>query len=131
MYSPTRKPCRPLSLGVLWTFYNISVVEYIIAHWRLPQSPIPFLPKPGGVELTVPSFGSRLVFLQPALSPPPSLGSSTRNPVFRRRDASVALCCYYSVTKSCLSPTPWTAACQASLAFTISQRCSNSCPLSQ
>ena len=37
----------------------------------------------------------------------------TRNPVFRRRDASVALCCCYSVTKSCLVSTPWTAALQA------------------
>ena len=27
--------------------------------------------------------------------------------------------------------TPWTAACQASLSFTISTACSNSCPLSQ
>ena len=36
-------------------------------------------------------------------------------------------CC--SVTQSC--PTPWIAALQASLSFTISQRCSNSCPLSQ
>ena len=38
-------------------------------------------------------------------------------------------CC--SVANSC--PTlcdPWTAACQASLSFTISQACSNSCPLS-
>ena len=30
-----------------------------------------------------------------------------------------------------LSVTPWTVACQASLSFTISQVCSNSCPLSQ
>ena len=29
------------------------------------------------------------------------------------------------------SATSWTAACQASLSFTISQSCSNSCPLSQ
>ena len=29
------------------------------------------------------------------------------------------------------SATPWTAACQASLSFTISQACSNSCPLSR
>ena len=79
VYSPTRKPCRPLSLGVLWTCYNISVVEYIIAHWRLPQSPIPFLPKPGGVELTVPSFWWRLVFLQPAPSPAPQSWKLHRN----------------------------------------------------
>ena len=40
-------------------------------------------------------------------------------------------CCCFSVTQSC--PTlciPWTAAHQASLSFTISQSCSNSCPLS-
>ena len=30
-----------------------------------------------------------------------------------------------------LFATPWTAACQASLSFTISWSCSNSCPLSQ
>ena len=30
-----------------------------------------------------------------------------------------------------LFATPWTAACQASLSFTISRSCSNSCPLSQ
>ena len=28
------------------------------------------------------------------------------------------------------SATPWTAACQASLSFTVSRACSNSCPLS-
>ena len=44
-----------------------------------------------------------------------------------RSPSSSDLCC--SVAKSCL--TPWTAACQASLSFTISWSCSNSCPSSQ
>ena len=37
---------------------------------------------------------------------------------------------FSSVTQSCLV-TPWAAACQASLSFTISGACSNSCPSSR
>ena len=41
------------------------------------------------------------------------------------------ICCLYcSVTKSCLFPIPWKGAHQAFLS-TISQICTNSCPLSQ
>ena len=36
-----------------------------------------------------------------------------------------------SLSRVQLFVTPWTAACQASLSFTISRSCSNSCPLSQ
>ena len=36
-----------------------------------------------------------------------------------------------SLSRVWLFVTPWTAACQASLSFTISRVCSNSCPLSQ
>ena len=36
-----------------------------------------------------------------------------------------------SLSRVQLFVTPWTAACQASLSFTVSQICSNSCPLSQ
>ena len=39
------------------------------------------------------------------------------------------LCCYL-VTQWCLTVTPWTAAGQASLSFTVFWSCSNSCPLS-
>ena len=36
-----------------------------------------------------------------------------------------------SLTHVRLFATPWTAACQAPLPFTLSRACSNSCPLSQ
>ena len=45
----------------------------------------------------------------------------------------VCVCVYMLFSHSIMSnsATPWTAACQASLSFTISQACSNSCPLSR
>ena len=41
-----------------------------------------------------------------------------------------SVCCCDSVAQSCLFVTPWTAACQAFLSFSISGSCSNSYPLS-
>ena len=42
-----------------------------------------------------------------------------------------ACCCWFSWSVMSLFATPWIAACQAALSFTISGACSNSCPLSQ
>ena len=43
---------------------------------------------------------------------------------------SLQLCCVQSLSRVQLFANPWTAAHQASLSFTISGVCSNSCPLS-
>ena len=49
------------------------------------------------------------------------------------RDAFLSLDkrCFQPLSRVQLSAIPWTAACQAALSFTVSQNCSNSCPLNQ
>ena len=49
----------------------------------------------------------------------------------RRRHVEKVHCAVLLFSRSCPTATPWTAACQASLSFTISGACSNLCPLSQ
>ena len=49
----------------------------------------------------------------------------------RRRHVEKVHCAVLFFSRSCPTATPWTAACQASLSFTISGACSNLCPLSR
>ena len=49
----------------------------------------------------------------------------------RRRHVEKVHCAVLLFSWSCPTATPWTAACQASLSFTISGACSNLCPLSR
>ena len=105
-----------------------NVPTYVGAAWRLMSVPL-------NSELKVKSiwngyYNYRILPLEFSTFCALSLASHLMSLMFLLTYISYKMTCC-SVTQSCPT-TPWTAAHQASLSFTISPRaCSNSCPLSR
>ena len=97
------------------TVVSDSVAPWTVAH-QAPQ-PMGFSRQEYWGGLPFPSAG---VLAHPEIKP----GFVTNSAAWEAH-----LIVFQSVTQSCLFATPWTAAHQASLSFTISWSLSNSCPL--
>ena len=105
MYSLTQKLSKSHCLGCFWRFYYIDTINVIIDHWWLTSTSSPLPSTEMGWKFHFWTFSGA-----ESSNPPTMAGLSSNHP----------LCCSV-VSHVWLFVSPWTAAFQASLSFSISQ----------